>query len=761
MTVATEVTAERKLDIVAGVPISTAIPATSENDVQIYYGIDSFQAILNVDYTAALVPPFNTIRVTPLTLFIEKINNLIADNPDEINAITIRREKDYLTSATPDFAKSTRWVSSEFDATAMRFAQLAEQLNRALVLSPTFVGAQPLLQLLSAIPNALLAISEDGLNVVSGPSIDGLDASAAAAGAAAGATAGEIAAQLLVDGKLDKSANLGDLLNKLTARQNLELQNAKSFIAVVDDYGPTGTSDDGPTFQAALNAIKAAGGGTLCLLAKNYTIDTQASLDLSATAEGGQPFRFAIEGKGGAQITSSVDGAACLRVSGYPWGVAGYNVRFAMHGVAMRAIDNSIAGGMALLKLERVVGFEITNSLFGSMAIGLDLVDTLAGKISTTFFSYGAKGIRGFAGSGDPALGSSSNEIVLDDVHFTAIQHRCALLGKGVSQLVLIGGSTEGLGNAYTHAQAVTADVYGFELQEPGGYGGLALTMVGYHAESNNGKALFKIQGGVGPATYTFNMDHTNNGAAQYLENAIEYTKGVGTAKILLMTCVHDGVNGYAGNVSRPFYKELGSGGAVVCTDIMSQWNVAVEAPIWASTNAALASNSVIKGGASSASAGAVGLQAMESVHATSRRATVAVGSNWQLIQDVGQSGNKGLSFFNIAQGKAPIEMPEDNSVMYFNVPVMKPNGFVFGTPTIDLGGNSGGERFKALYVQYTSKQVLTVATLPTASGDMKTAFVSDSSVPAAGNFGAVVAGGGANRVPVYSDPGSGNWRIG
>lgn len=38
-------------------------------------------------------------------------------------------------------------------------------------------------------------------------------------------------------------------------------------------------------------------------------------------------------------------------------------------------------------------------------------------------------------------------------------------------------------------------------------------------------------------------------------------------------------------------------------------------------------------------------------------------------------------------------------------------------------------------------------------------AFVNDSSVVAAGNFGAVVAGGGGNFVPVYAD--GVNWRIG
>lgn len=54
--------------------------------------------------------------------------------------------------------------------------------------------------------------------------------------------------------------------------------------------------------------------------------------------------------------------------------------------------------------------------------------------------------------------------------------------------------------------------------------------------------------------------------------------------------------------------------------------------------------------------------------------------------------------------------------------------------------------------------KVLTVGTLGSATAGGK-ALVSDSSVVAAGNFGAIVVGGGTNTVPVYAD--GTNWRIG
>ena len=69
--------------------------------------------------------------------------------------------------------------------------------------------------------------------------------------------------------------------------------------------------------------------------------------------------------------------------------------------------------------------------------------------------------------------------------------------------------------------------------------------------------------------------------------------------------------------------------------------------------------------------------------------------------------------------------------------------------------------RWSTIHTFYARTHGLTVAALATAAtaGAGARAFVTDSSVVAAGNFGNVVAGGGANGVPVYSD--GTNWRIG
>lgn len=85
---------------------------------------------------------------------------------------------------------------------------------------------------------------------------------------------------------------------------------------------------------------------------------------------------------------------------------------------------------------------------------------------------------------------------------------------------------------------------------------------------------------------------------------------------------------------------------------------------------------------------------------------------------------------------------------------------------TYDIGA-SGATRPRNLYIAgstvigaFHTVGTSTVAGLPAAASAARASvFVSDSSVTASGNFGAVVAGGGANVVPVYSD--GTNWRIG
>lgn len=85
---------------------------------------------------------------------------------------------------------------------------------------------------------------------------------------------------------------------------------------------------------------------------------------------------------------------------------------------------------------------------------------------------------------------------------------------------------------------------------------------------------------------------------------------------------------------------------------------------------------------------------------------------------------------------------------------------------TYDIGA-SGASRPRNVYVADTVysnatrlTQIVAVGSLPAAAASPYTRrLVNDSTVAMAGNYGAIVAGGGANTVPVFSD--GTNWRIG
>lgn len=198
MAVATERTAHRYYDIVAGVQIDVDFPISSEAEAKVYYGVDAELAVLNVDYTIQQLGAvgFFLFKLTPLASLLEKINNLIAANPDEINAITVRREKNFLTSATPDFAKSPSWISREFDATAMRLQQLNEKVGRAFVLAPTFVGDTEALQLNELVPNTVLVVNDEGDALEAGPTVGDIAGAQSAAALAIAAAEDAVEAML-------------------------------------------------------------------------------------------------------------------------------------------------------------------------------------------------------------------------------------------------------------------------------------------------------------------------------------------------------------------------------------------------------------------------------------------------------------------------------------------------------------------------------------------------------------------------------------
>lgn len=143
MSISTEKTADTFLDIIAATPINCDWPLFAEDEVQVIYGSAAIVAELNVDYTVTLdAPNYNTFTVTPLTALINKINELISEDEEdiEINYVTIRRVLDYETPVETESVRQTAFIKREFERTAMRFQQLAEQIARALLFPASEVG---------------------------------------------------------------------------------------------------------------------------------------------------------------------------------------------------------------------------------------------------------------------------------------------------------------------------------------------------------------------------------------------------------------------------------------------------------------------------------------------------------------------------------------------------------------------------------------------------------------------------------------------
>lgn len=207
MAVSVETTAVRYEDISAGTPISVPFPLYEALDVKVYYGAASLVAVYNTDYTIALGDDFDTFTLVPLASLLTKINALISADPTEENYITVRRELDYKTDTTDAAVRYTPFTSREFERTAMRFQQISERLNRAVTLSPNFVGDAPLVQLGKVAPNAVLLFNADGTAITTGPTVGQIQsAEAGAQRAETAADAAEADAAIAASAKTDAVA---------------------------------------------------------------------------------------------------------------------------------------------------------------------------------------------------------------------------------------------------------------------------------------------------------------------------------------------------------------------------------------------------------------------------------------------------------------------------------------------------------------------------------------------------------------------------
>lgn len=162
MAIAVETVALKFDDVTAGTDVAVSIPAFENTDVFVYYGKASIVATEVTDYTLTLAGDFNTFTVTPTAALIAKIDALIAADATETNFIVVRRTLHYQTEATPDGVRYTPFTSKEFERTVMRFQQLDERLNRAVLFPEKIVGDTQQATIDDLTADKVLVMNSDG-----------------------------------------------------------------------------------------------------------------------------------------------------------------------------------------------------------------------------------------------------------------------------------------------------------------------------------------------------------------------------------------------------------------------------------------------------------------------------------------------------------------------------------------------------------------------------------------------------------------------
>lgn len=223
MAIATEKVAETFLNIVAGVPANCIFPLYAEDEVVVLYGKESLEAVLDTDFTVTLsAPDYDQFTITPTSSLIDKIDDLIAADDEEINYMTVRRKLDYLTSVQPETVRQVTFLSREIDRIHMRLIQLAEGVLRCLKLPAKEVGDEDVtydFEIPEAGKSPLWEETDTGFRLVNGPTADEIEAaqgySEDAAASAAAALASETAAGVSEDNAAASAATAQALADSI------------------------------------------------------------------------------------------------------------------------------------------------------------------------------------------------------------------------------------------------------------------------------------------------------------------------------------------------------------------------------------------------------------------------------------------------------------------------------------------------------------------------------------------------------------------
>lgn len=324
------------------------------------------------------------------------------------------------------------------------------------------------------------------------------------------------------------------------------------------DFGALadGTTDDGPAFQLAINDLIVRGGGTLRVPAGHYNISTPVVIDRSTVAAYLNVARVSIVGDGSdvVQIDCATPaGDYAFTLTGGVWGSGGNTMQQTVSGLTLNGLTQTPAADRRGLLWRQSIFCRMVDVRFiqfNEATYLEDMVGLVADRCVWTFNNHGIEAHPGPNVIGVSDDGSPPNEFTFVGCHWIANRNR-GFTSTYNANLVLLGGSMEGNGQAQSGI-ADEANVYGFRLTNAGYNGAYAILTLGFHCETNRGKADFWIEHADQPCGYSFqSCDFLRNGTT-YVDHHIWFdTTGATAANINVEGCGFHGVNSYSPSSSR------------------------------------------------------------------------------------------------------------------------------------------------------------------------------------------------------------------
>lgn len=271
-----------------------------------------------------------------------------------------------------------------------------------------------------------------------------------------------------------------------------------------------------------------------------------------------------------------------IDVRGGPFAGAGANGRRHLGGFMLRGESLHADAGQRGLKLNKDIGAIYDDLFFNAFYDPFEFSDVVGASfrsLNVFFCNHGGQFIPGpDALSSGTADGSPPNEMVLLDCHWVGVPNG-RLLFDYSGNIKFVGGAMESCGGIVPSV-TLEADTPGILFRNMGHNAGVAISMDGFHFESNQWATNVRIEGGAANAVYVFDcVDDLSNGAV-YANSHLDIDNtavGAGTMKVKLRDNSFRGVNAYTPSAGRK--RVTVAGPNVTVEDDGSFWESADERP--------------------------------------------------------------------------------------------------------------------------------------------------------------------------------------